>query len=166
MPIRSLLAAAAVAALLMCLPAGSGAAAKKVTLSGRYARCTAPHPKTYTTCPDVATATGHVLSIQFMVKKKYCDEIAPETPGVWSYFNDLKLKGSSLSGKLDYNNYVPGARDVPDDIGISFRWTGKVISATRIHLVLTGKVTHAGTSVADCRGVKFKETHDLRAVGF
>lgn len=39
-------------------------------------------------------------------------------------------------------------------------------SGKRIHLVLTGKVTTARTTVSDCAGVSFTEAHDLCAVGF
>lgn len=149
-------------ASLSLIPVASGA-----TISGRYGRCSDPHPKTYTTCPDVVSVISPKLaSIQFMVKKTYCSEIAPKEPGVWAYFNGLKVRNGKVSGQLDYNNYSADNQGAPDDIGISFRWTGKVVGGKRLHLVLTGKVTKAGPDAADCAGVTFTETHDLKSVPF
>lgn len=165
MPTRLLLATVLVASFLTLL-SGADAHTSTNAFSGRYGRCRDPHPKTYTTCPDVGSTIGRYLTIEFMVEKKYCSAIAPQAPGVWAFTNALRIKHGRITGKLDYNNYVPGARNVPDDLGISFRWTGKLLSATRMRLVLKGKVTKAGPAVADCAHVSFTETHDLRAVSF
>ena len=162
---RTFVIALLAAGSLALIPVASGA----TTLTGRYARCSDPHPKTYTTCPDVLTLTSQkVADIQFKVKKKYCsaNDLAPGEPGVWALYNGLKIHNGRISGSLDYNNYSADNQGAPDDIGVSFRWTGKVVSGKLLHLVLTGKVTSAGSDVADCAGVSFTETHDLKAVGF
>jgi hypothetical protein len=161
---RLALAAILVTSSLAALPSATGAAT--IVHGDRYARCSDPHPKTYATCPDVASKIGHYYSLEFMLKTKHCSALKPEVPGVWSYVNDLRIKRGKVTGKLDYNNYPAENQGAPDDYGIAFRWTGKFLSSKRLHLVLTAKVTSAGTSVADCAGVKFTETHDLRTVGF
>jgi hypothetical protein len=172
---RHTVATAAVLALssLALAPGVSGArpdatAAKaKLVVGPRYARCSDPHPKTYTTCPDVLTNEGRgKLQIQFMVEKKQCSAVLPETPGVWSYIAGLKVKRGKVSGTRHYDNYAEVDQGNPDAYGITFTITGKFLSSKRLHLVVKGKVDYAGSYFPDCAGVTFTETHDLRAVGF
>jgi hypothetical protein len=155
---------ASATASLTLIPVASGA-----TAGTRYARCSDPHPKTYETCPDVLTMTDPTSGdFQFMVKKTYCSAsvLAPQDPGVWALYGTVTIRKGKISGTRDFNNYIPGAQDVPDDIGVSFRFSGTVVSPHRIRLVLTGTVTNAGASVADCAGVTFTETHILKTVSF
>jgi len=146
----------------------ASAAKAKLVIGGRYARCSDPHPKTYTTCPDVLTNNGRGnLQIQFMVKKKHCSAIVPETPGVWSYVAGLKVKRGKVTGTRDYDNYAKVDQGVPDAYGVTFTITGKFLSSKRLHLAIKGKLDYAGSNYPDCvAGTTFTESHDLRAVDF
>jgi hypothetical protein len=153
------------------LPGGAAGSGKTIKpLDGRYARCapSAIHEKNINGCVDVLEGSKGKVTFDFQVKRNYCAAVALQAgnPGVWSLYPEVTFRHNAFTQKYTYDSESIHSESDANEVQVAFTLKGRFTSRNSLTVQITGKVTLAGSTLADCKGVSIKETHVLKHVNF